>query len=333
MSAPSRSCRPLSRAAARGGLATAKAAAAEKTRTENEYHPSGGDGDDERDDRRDDDGPRHVASRGQEEDAPRRESQASPLTTWLVDADVATVSTHPPVERLCVAPWLLEETIEDWVLDLDVHMAAQDRERERVIEIFQRQHPHFRKQDTICKHWLRGLCKFRDYDCPYQHVYDMRLVPVCHFYVRGECTNADCTFLHPMSADTVLCVSYARGFCKLGKKCPWQHKRLAATEVDALERHVVAAEISQREYHRRNRDILQQISSTTSQAQATPRGPVPRPRFSEHARDGDRARPRSGDRYGRAEEEDDDRRARERSRSRSPHRFPHERDDRRRTRP
>lgn len=148
--------------------------------------------------------------------------------------------------------------------DLEEYAEILDRQQEAIEAAFRRANPTFRKQNTICKHWLRGLCKFRDYDCPHQHVYDDRLRPVCHFFIRNQCTNPDCPFLHPNQTESVLCVSYARGFCKLGDKCPWQHKR--KTEHDLLNyRHCVEeAEMSQRSYESRNRQVLQSIASSSS---------------------------------------------------------------------
>merc|ERR1712130_451102 len=85
---------------------------------------------------------------------------------------------------------------------------------------------HTRKErDTVCKHWLRGLCKKGDAMCEYLHEYDMSKMPVCQFFSsQGECLNEECIFRH-VDADEQLsdCPWYARGFCKHGKKCRHRH--------------------------------------------------------------------------------------------------------------
>ena len=43
---------------------------------------------------------------------------------------------------------------------------------------------------TVCKHWLRGLCKKGD-GCDYLHEYDMRTMPECRFFATfGFCDQA-----------------------------------------------------------------------------------------------------------------------------------------------
>ena len=36
---------------------------------------------------------------------------------------------------------------------------------------------------TVCKHWLRGLCKKGD-QCEFLHEYDMSKMPECYFYQK-----------------------------------------------------------------------------------------------------------------------------------------------------
>lgn len=74
------------------------------------------------------------------------------------------------------------------------------------------------EKSTVCKHWLRGLCKKGD-NCQYLHEYNLRKMPVCSFFsTHGACNSGDeCQFLHLDPSRTVKeCVWYARGFCKLG---------------------------------------------------------------------------------------------------------------------
>ena len=39
------------------------------------------------------------------------------------------------------------------------------------------------EKKTVCKHWLRGLCRKGDY-CEYLHQYDMEKMPECFFYTQ-----------------------------------------------------------------------------------------------------------------------------------------------------
>lgn len=82
------------------------------------------------------------------------------------------------------------------------------------------------EKSVVCKHWLRGLCK-KDDLCDYLHEYDLSKMPPCHFFTTfGECSNADCDFLHIQPEDHIRdCPWYQRGFCKHGPNCRNRHVR------------------------------------------------------------------------------------------------------------
>lgn len=83
---------------------------------------------------------------------------------------------------------------------------------------------------TICKHWLRGLCKKGD-SCDYLHEYDMRRMPECRFFATfGYCNSGDdCLYLHvDAKAKIRECEMYKRGFCPRGPTCPKKHVRRPA---------------------------------------------------------------------------------------------------------
>ncbi|CEH12541.1 related to cleavage and polyadenylation specificity factor [Ceraceosorus bombacis] len=87
--------------------------------------------------------------------------------------------------------------------------------------------PHKR---TVCKHWLRGLCKKGD-QCDYLHEYDMRRMPECRFFATfGFCNSADeCLYLHVDPKSKIRsCEWYERGFCPKGPDCPKKHIRRPA---------------------------------------------------------------------------------------------------------
>lgn len=78
-------------------------------------------------------------------------------------------------------------------------------------------HPRDRERlATVCKHWLRGLCKKGD-ACEFLHEYNLRRMPECWWYAKyGYCSAGDeCLYAHPKERK-VECPDYNRGFCKLG---------------------------------------------------------------------------------------------------------------------
>jgi len=83
-------------------------------------------------------------------------------------------------------------------------------------------HPRERERlATVCKHWLRGLCKKGD-ACEFLHEYNLRRMPECWWFAKyGFCSAGDdCLYAHPKER-RVECPDYKRGFCKLGKYDPF----------------------------------------------------------------------------------------------------------------
>lgn len=79
-------------------------------------------------------------------------------------------------------------------------------------------HPRERERlATVCKHWLRGLCKKGD-ACEFLHEYNLRRMPECWWYAKyGYCSAGDeCLYAHPKERRAE-CPDYKRGFCKLGE--------------------------------------------------------------------------------------------------------------------
>lgn len=90
-------------------------------------------------------------------------------------------------------------------------------------------HPRERERlATVCKHWLRGLCKKGD-ACEFLHEYNLRRMPECWWYAKyGYCSAGDeCLYAHPKERK-IECPDYNRGFCKLGPTCPRKHVRRVA---------------------------------------------------------------------------------------------------------
>lgn len=71
---------------------------------------------------------------------------------------------------------------------------------------------------TVCKHWLRGLCK-KGADCEFLHEYNLRKMPECYFFTKhGFCSSGDeCMYLHITPHQRrPECRSYTAGFCRAG---------------------------------------------------------------------------------------------------------------------
>ncbi|KAF9569663.1 hypothetical protein CPC08DRAFT_677288 [Agrocybe pediades] len=93
-------------------------------------------------------------------------------------------------------------------------------------------HPRERERlSTVCKHWLRGLCKKGD-ACEFLHEYNLRRMPECWWFAKyGYCSAGDeCLYAHPKER-RVDCPDYNRGFCKLGPTCPRKHVRKVACQL------------------------------------------------------------------------------------------------------
>lgn len=94
---------------------------------------------------------------------------------------------------------------------------------------------------TVCKHWLRGLCK-KGTSCEFMHEYHLRKMPECWFFAKyGFCSNGDevsspslpdlvpslltpdlldlqCMYLHVTEEMRIReCPRYRKGFCPDGK--------------------------------------------------------------------------------------------------------------------
>lgn len=51
-------------------------------------------------------------------------------------------------------------------------------------------------RQTVCRHWLRGLC-MKGEACGFLHQFDKARMPVCRFFAKfGECREPDCIYKH-----------------------------------------------------------------------------------------------------------------------------------------
>ncbi|KAH8825159.1 hypothetical protein DL96DRAFT_1612122 [Flagelloscypha sp. PMI_526] len=93
-------------------------------------------------------------------------------------------------------------------------------------------HPKERERlSTVCKHWLRGLCK-KGEACEFLHEYNLRKMPECWWFAKyGVCSAGDdCLYSHTKDRKA-RCPDYDRGFCRLGPNCPRKHLRRVACQL------------------------------------------------------------------------------------------------------
>ncbi|KAG2607944.1 zinc finger CCCH domain-containing protein 45-like [Panicum virgatum] len=80
-------------------------------------------------------------------------------------------------------------------------------------------------RQTVCRHWLRGLCMKGD-ACGFLHQFDKARMPVCRFFRDfGECREPDCAYKHSYD-DVKECNMYKMGFCPNGPNCRYKHVKL-----------------------------------------------------------------------------------------------------------
>lgn len=127
---------------------------------------------------------------------------------------------------------LTESEISDSKYDFnfEAYLDKRDDIEAKVEADFFRAHPKLRNKNNICQYFLRGLCQKTKAMCPFIHGYDLALMPLCHFYNQGECTNADCLFRHKTERKRKRreCPDYRDGFCAKGPRCRYEHAKVQA---------------------------------------------------------------------------------------------------------
>ena len=84
--------------------------------------------------------------------------------------------------------------------------------------------PRTTPPQTVCRHWLRGLC-MKGNDCGFLHQFDKQRMPTCRFFAKyNECKEPDCPFKHSLE-DVKDCNMYKLGFCIHGPNCRYRHPR------------------------------------------------------------------------------------------------------------
>jgi hypothetical protein len=129
-----------------------------------------------------------------------------------------------------------------------------------------------KKKPEVCLHWLRGLCHDNDIDCDRWHKFDPEMLPICTFFQSGQCNNPDCIFRHPRDEEEdIICVAYAQGFCKKGKKCTEHHIQRTMRDIINVEEYAQKAVDSHRRAqeraHKNSGQIKQNVSILANRRQ------------------------------------------------------------------
>jgi hypothetical protein len=132
---------------------------------------------------------------------------------------------------------------EELAFEFEDYLEERDRMEAQQEDEFYATHPESRKKlQSMCTHWLRGLCQKGTLMCEYLHQYSAETMPICKFFLQGKCTNDDCSFKHELPPSTThveRCVDYATGFCARGPRCPLTHIKRSApsiTDFDGLDK-------------------------------------------------------------------------------------------------
>ena len=77
-------------------------------------------------------------------------------------------------------------------------------------------------RQTVCRHWLRGLC-MKGEQCGFLHQFDQSRMPICRFFAKyGVCREPECVFKHS-TEEVKECNMYNLGFCIHGPLCRYKH--------------------------------------------------------------------------------------------------------------
>ncbi|XP_064940516.1 zinc finger CCCH domain-containing protein 45-like [Musa acuminata AAA Group] len=130
-------------------------------------------------------------------------------------------------------------------------------------------------RQTVCRHWLRGLCMKGD-ACGFLHQYDKDRMPVCRFFRQyGECREQDCVYKHT-NEDIKECNMYKFGFCPNGPDCRYRHAKLPGPPppveevLQKIQQLNSAYGSSNRFYHHRNNNNSYNQQPDKNQLSSTP---------------------------------------------------------------
>ncbi|AEE31221.1 30-kDa cleavage and polyadenylation specificity factor 30 [Arabidopsis thaliana] len=126
-------------------------------------------------------------------------------------------------------------------------------------------------RQTVCRHWLRGLCMKGD-ACGFLHQFDKARMPICRFFrLYGECREQDCVYKHT-NEDIKECNMYKLGFCPNGPDCRYRHAKLPGPPPPVEE---VLQKIQQLTTYNYGTNRLYQARNVAPQLQDRPQGQVP----------------------------------------------------------
>ncbi|XP_057471592.1 30-kDa cleavage and polyadenylation specificity factor 30-like [Actinidia eriantha] len=130
-------------------------------------------------------------------------------------------------------------------------------------------------RQTVCRHWLRGLCMKGD-ACGFLHQYDKSRMPICRFFrLYGECREQDCVYKHS-NEDIKECNMYKLGFCPNGPDCRYRHAKLPGPPPPVEEILQKIQQMTSYNYGNSNRFFQNRNGNYSQQTEKSqfPRGPT-----------------------------------------------------------
>lgn len=148
------------------------------------------------------------------------------MKTEIAEAEAAVGDTR----RLAAPTAPVEEPLREGEFNFEPWLRRYEAEQKRKDAAYLLHAP--RKKQTICHHYLIGLCTKTPIMCEYLHTLDKSRMQICRFYQEDACEKGEeCQFRHVKrsrqkpSTEPMHCPEFVAGFCPRGASCHNIHER------------------------------------------------------------------------------------------------------------
>lgn len=81
---------------------------------------------------------------------------------------------------------------------------------------------HDKTKVAICRNFIKGKCT--DAECTLSHKIEAGKMPVCYHFLRGACNNEECPYSHVrVNPNAAICTDFVDGYCAAGENCKLKH--------------------------------------------------------------------------------------------------------------